>query len=386
MEAKLYSSTPLLSAAEIRSLNGRPAAVGAYNVNFRAQAEGILLGLMDAEAPGIVQASKGACSFNKGPDKVAGLLLQTMNDIGFDGYASLHLDHGNEQVARECIEKGFTSVMYDGSDQHPIANMAKTLEIARLAHQKGISLEAELGQLAGVEEDIAHEKSTYADPRLVPGFVILAGKNILAIAYGTSHGAFKGKTDMVNLQIVGDSYHNLRINQLNENHYLCSHGSSTIPQEAVALINQYGGKLKDTSGMPEAILRQAIRLGIRKINIDTDLRLLMTGYVRKWISENSKRADESGLVSLIKQRLYSEEPIMCVDKKERKGEALSDPRDWLMPVRDTSPDALSGPYQNTNDEAFIEVMQGIKDVVRKHVAYLSAEVFGGKGLAKEVKI
>ncbi|MEM4240077.1 MAG: class II fructose-bisphosphate aldolase [Candidatus Woesearchaeota archaeon] len=385
MGATLYSSTPLLRAAEMRSLNGHPAAVGAYNVNFRAQADGILLGLYDAEAPGIIQASKGACKFNNGPDKVAEMLLQSMKYLNFSGYASLHLDHGNEKAAKECIEKGFSSVMYDGSEHHPLENMVKTREIVKLAHPK-ISVEAEFGQLAGVEEDISHEKTTYADPRLVPGFLILTEADILAVAYGTSHGAFKGKTDMVNLQIVGDSYHNMRLSQLNEKHYLCSHGSSTVPSSVVATINQYGGKLKDTSGMPEAILRQAIRLGIRKINIDTDLRLLMTGYARRWISENPKRADESGLVSRIKQRLWSEMPVKCVDEKERKGEALSDPRDWLMLIRDENPEALSAPCEETHDDAYIELMQGIRDVVRKHVAYLSSDVFGGKGLANEVKL
>ena len=378
-EPKLYSSTPLLKAAEMRSLDGYPAAIGAYNVNFRAQAEGILLGLMDMEAPGIIQASKGACKFNNGPDRVADMLKQAMADIKFDGYVSLHLDHGNEKATKECIEKGFSSVMYDGSADPPIENMRKTKEITDLAHAKNISIEGELGQLAGVEEDVENEKSTYGDPRIVPAFFLLTNADILAVAYGTSHGAFKGKTDMVNLRIVGDSYHYLRLSDLNEKHYLCSHGSSTVPAEAVAMINQYGGEIRNTSGMPEAILKQAIVLGIRKINIDTDLRLLMTGYTRKWITENKERAD-SGLVYLIKQRLYSETPIKCVDEKERTGAQLTDPRDWLSLIKEQVPAALREPYEKTGDEAYIEVMRGIRDVVKKHVAYLSSSVFKSKGL------
>jgi fructose-bisphosphate aldolase class II len=165
---ELFSMVPILQAAEQASQNGTPAAVGAFNVNFYSQAMGILEGLRRADAPGIIQASRGANKFQGGPDKIQAMVLQSMKDSNHTLPIALHLDHGNEEQAKICTDQGFSSVMIDASTLDFEDNINLTKEIVAYAHAKGLSVEGEYGKLAGVEEDVIHEKTTYADPSLVP--------------------------------------------------------------------------------------------------------------------------------------------------------------------------------------------------------------------------
>jgi len=182
---ELISMVPLLRAAEITSLEGKPAAVGAFNVNFYTQAQGILEGLHRADAPGIIQASKGANAFQGGSDKIAAMLKNAMKASSHILPVSLHLDHGNDEKARECVDTGFSSVMIDASKFDLEGNIKATRDIVAYAHPQNISVEGEYGKLAGVEEDVAHEKTTYADPFLVPYFFNETKADALAVAYGT---------------------------------------------------------------------------------------------------------------------------------------------------------------------------------------------------------
>ncbi|MBU0615309.1 MAG: class II fructose-bisphosphate aldolase [Nanoarchaeota archaeon] len=387
-EPRLYTMVPLLQAAERSSLDGRHAAIGAYNVNFYAQAAGILEGLMRTNSPGIVQASKGANSFQGGADKIQYMLLKAMADLKYEGPVALHLDHGDEKSAMQCIDDGFSSVMIDGSGNNftTIDNLYVTQRVTAAAHKKGVSTEGELGQLAGVEEDVVHEKSTYADPVIVPAFFRMTGADALAIAYGTSHGPNKGKTDLVNLAIVGDCYQRLRNDGMNMYHFLVGHGSSTVPQAFVDRINQYGGTLTGTSGVPEPILKQGRYLGVRKFNIDTDLRLAMTAEARQWLAENPDAVHHSPLVGMISGIFDGRIP--AIDTKSGKAVEpgkITDPRSWLKPIMDATPAALREDYHETHDDPFIELMGLVRGTVADHVAYLNKEVFNNQGLADKVE-
>jgi len=379
---------PLLVAAEQRSWDGHASAIGAFNVNFYAQAEGILDGLKETVSPGIVQASKGANKFQGGPDKIQYMLLKAMRAAGAGcGHLppiALHLDHGNTESAVDCIKKGYSSVMIDASDLPEEENIIASREIVKIAHPKGVSVEAEYGLLAGVEEDIEHQKGVYANPKRVPIIISQSGVDALAIAYGTSHGANKGKTDALNLSVISDSYKRLVANGMNFDHFLVSHGSSTVPEEFVDRINRYGGDLTGTSGVPEYMIVRAIANGMRKVNIDTDLRLAMTGRVRELLyEERPNLAEASELVGVIKDVFDGK--IKAKDKKGNPvppGE-ITDPRSWLQPIMDSNPDALREDYKKTNDEAFIEMMWAVSRTVSNHVAGLT-KVFGSVGLAEKV--
>lgn len=192
-DIQLFSMVPLLRAAEQSSLEGKSAAVGAFNVNFYTQALGILEGLRRADAPGIIQASKGANKFQGGPDKIATMVMNAMKASGHVLPVALHLDHGDEEKARECVDNGYSSVMIDASKFDLKDNIAATQNIVAFAHPKGVSVEGEYGKLEGVEEDVVHAKTTYADPFLVPHFFHESNADALAVAYGTAHGPNKGK-------------------------------------------------------------------------------------------------------------------------------------------------------------------------------------------------
>ncbi len=399
-QAPLFSMVPMLRAAEERSLSGAPCAIGAYNVNFYAQALGILRGLMEAEAPGVIQASAGACSFTGGPAVVREILLRACKDAQYQGMFALHLDHGNEETARQCIDARFSSVMIDASGKKHnykdlpegkqeytvIENFAATEAVTSMAHALGISTEGELGQLAGVEGWVEHKESKYTDPVIVPAFFRLTGADACAISYGTSHGAFKGETDKVKTAILSQVYQMLYAYRMNLNHFLVSHGSSTVPPEAIARIEQHGGDFGDKKpqGMHEGVLRQAVAAGARKVNIDTDLRLWMTAYARQQIfTDNPGWADASERIGLMKRIFTGEIEARSKGKVVPQGE-ITDPRSWLQPLIDQDAASLTEDYHNTGDEPFIALMDGIVDIVSAHVARLSADVFGGQGLVNHV--
>ena len=230
---KFVSLVPMLSAAEKRSQAGRPTAVGAFNVNFYSQAAGILAGLQRANAPGIIQASRGACEFQGGADQIAAMTRNAMQATGHIQPVCLHLDHGNPVAAITCVDKGFSSVMFDASHLEFAANIAATQVIVEYAHSRGVSVEGEYGTLAGVEEDITHNQSTYADPTVVPQFFTRSKVDALAIAYGTKHGANKHGMERLAVDIVRESYAGMVRLGLHHDHFLVSHGSSTVPRELV---------------------------------------------------------------------------------------------------------------------------------------------------------
>ena len=361
----LGPGVPMLRAAEMSSLAGRPAAIGAFNVNFYSQAVGILEGLRRAKAPGILQASRGANKFQGGPDKIARMVIDAVRDARHPFPVCLHLDHGDEPAVRECIEKGFGSVMLDLSKLGYNENIAAVGAIVALAHPQGISVEAEYGKLSGVEEDVVAEKTTYADPLLVPNFFDKSGTDSLAIAYGTSHGPNKGAgLEKLAVHIVEASYKGMTAYGQNLDHFLVSHGSSTVPPELVKEINSFGGQMKDARGIPMDRLQAAIKAGIRKINIDTDLRLGITATFRKYFAEHPGAGNRSPELAGIKNALDANPAVM-------------DPRDYFGHLDKA---LLRSDPKGTPME---EVMLLVKERVAAHVEHLCRE-FGCAGLANEV--
>ena len=366
---ELLSMVPILQAAERASLNGSPAAVGAFNVNFYSQAMGILEGLRRADAPGIIQASRGANKFQGGPDKIKNMVLQAMKDSNHSLPVALHLDHGNEEQAKVCTDQGFSSVMIDASTLDLKGNIELTQSIVKYAHAKGLSVEGEFGKLAGVEEDVIHETTTYADPFLVPYFFNESNADALAVAYGTSHGPNKGSSgglEKLAVHIVESSYKGLVAYGLNEHHFLVSHGSSTVPREIVDEINAQGGNVQGAAGIPMHKIQEAVRAGVRKINIDTDLRLSITATFRKWFNENPGIEKTSAdVLTPIKQAL------------DEKLEAI-DPRDYLKVIDITL--LRSDPAGTVLEE----VMSLVQSRIASHVEML-VHKFGCAGIAGQVE-
>ncbi len=364
---KFFSMVPLLKAAEVSSLSGKPAAVGAFNVNFYTQAQGILEGLRLADAPGIIQASKGANKFQGGPDKIAAMVKRAMENANHTLPVALHLDHGDDEKAHECVDSGYSSVMIDASKLDLRENIAATKRVVEYAHPRGVSVEGEFGKLKGVEEDIVHEKTTYADPFLVPYFINETGTDALAIAYGTSHGPNKGKgLENLAIHIVDMSYRGLTAYHQNEDHFLVSHGSSTVPPELVTEINKYGGGIKNAAGIPMGKIQEAIAAGMRKVNIDTDLRLGITATFRKYFSDNPG-VEKS-----------SPEILQPIKKYLQEYPEVIDPRDYLGII---DIELLRDDPKGTDLE---EVMELVKERVAELVAMLT-EKFGSAGLASKVK-
>jgi fructose-bisphosphate aldolase class II len=366
-DIQLFSMVPLMQAAERSSLEEKPAAIGAFNVNFYNQAAGILEGLRRADAPGIIQASKGANKFQGGPDKISAMVLNAMKAANHTLPVALHLDHGDDEKARECVDNGYSSVMIDASKLDLKDNIAATRSIVDFAHVKGVSVEGEYGKLEGVEEDVIHATTTYADPFLVPYFFHESDADALAVAYGTAHGPNKGKgVEKLAIHIVQASYKGLRAYGLNENHFLVGHGSSTVPKELVLEINQYGGGIKDSAGIPMHKIQEAIVAGIRKVNIDTDLRLGITATFRKYFHDHPGIEKKSTQVLAPIKSYLDEHP-----------EAI-DPRDYLktINVELLRTDPKGGDLE--------EVMVMVQERIASHVEML-VQKFGIAGLAGKVE-
>jgi fructose-bisphosphate aldolase class II len=277
----------------------------------------------------------------------------------------LHLDHGDEPAARECLDSGFGSVMLDVSKVDYDANVAATRAVVQLAHPKGISVEAELGHLAGVEEDVSSAHTTYADPFLVPNFFDKSGCDCLAIAYGTSHGPNKGAgLEKLAVQIVDACYRGMTAHRQNLSHFLVSHGSSTVPQELIKEINSFGGQMRDARGIPMDRIQAAIAAGIRKVNIDTDLRLGITATFRRYFVEHPGIEKRSENLAGIKKVLDENPTVM-------------DPRDYFGHLDKA---LLRGDPKGTDLE---EPMLLVKERVAAHVEHL-CQKFGSAGLAGEV--
>ena len=261
-------------------------AVGAFNVNNMEISQGIVDAAIEENAPLILQVSAGARKYARSI-YLTKLVEAAVEDTGLD--IALHLDHGEDfDICKKCVDDGFTSVMIDGS-KHPFEeNIKMTKEVVDYAHDHGVVVEAELGRLAGVEDNInVDERSaTFTDPQEAKEFVERTGVDSLAVAIGTSHGAYKFK---------GTPY--LDFERLDEIHKLIPeiplvlHGASTVIPEFVDKCNKYGGNIPGAQGVPEDMIREAVKHGVCKVNIDTDIRLAMTAEIRKFLVENPEVFD-----------------------------------------------------------------------------------------------
>ncbi len=265
---------------------GSNFAVGAFNVNNMEIIQGIVDAAKIENAPLILQVSAGARKYAK-PSYLVKLVEAAMEDSGLD--IVLHLDHGEDfEICKKCVDDGFTSVMIDGSKYPLEQNIELTKRVVDYAHSKGVVVEAELGKLAGVEDDVnvSAKDATYTVPEEAAEFVEKTGVDSLAIAIGTSHGAykFKGepKLDFERLKKISDIIPNTP---------LVLHGASTVLPEFVAMCNQYGGNIPGAQGVPEEMITEAAKYNIAKVNIDTDLRLAMTAAIRKVFTESPSEFD-----------------------------------------------------------------------------------------------
>ena len=261
-------------------------AVGAFNVNNMEIVQGIVDAAKEEESPLILQVSAGARKYAK-HSYLLHLVEAAMEDTGLP--IALHLDHGADfDICKACVDGGFTSVMIDGSKYPFEENIELTKRVVDYAHNKGVVVEAELGKLAGVEDAVKvnTKDATYTDPDQAVEFVERTGVDSLAIAIGSSHGAykFKGKPvlDFARLE---------KITNMLPGFPLVLHGASTVIPEFVAECNKYGGKLAGAQGCPEDMLKKAGTYGVCKINIDTDLRLAMTASIRKYLYEHPEDID-----------------------------------------------------------------------------------------------
>ena len=265
---------------------GNDYAVGAFNVNNMEIIQGIVDAAKEEKAPLILQVSAGARKYAK-PIYLVKLVEAAMADTDLD--IVLHLDHGEDfEICKKCVDDGFTSVMIDGSKYPFEQNIELTKKVVEYAHSKGVVVEAELGILAGIEDEVnvSAQDATFTDPNQAAEFVEKTGVDSLAIAIGTSHGAYKFKgeprLDFERLK---------KISKIIPDTPLVLHGASTVLPEFVEMCNNYGGKIPGAQGVPEEMLKEAAKYNICKINIDTDLRLAMTASIRKMFYENPSEFD-----------------------------------------------------------------------------------------------
>ena len=290
---------PLVTTTEMfkKAYNGG-YAIGAFNVNNMEIVQGITEAAKEVSAPLILQVSKGARAYANHTYLVK-LVEAAIIETGLP--ICLHLDHGDSfETCKSCIDGGFTSVMIDASSKPFAENIEITKKVVEYAHDHGVVVEAELGSLAGVEDEVqvSAEDSSYTRPEEVEEFVNKTGCDSLAIAIGTSHGAYKFTADQCTRNEKGELVPPpLRFDILDEvvkrlpGFPIVLHGSSSVPQEFVKMVNANGGKMPDAVGIPEEQLRQAARSAVCKINIDSDLRLAMTGTIRQFFTEHPDKFD-----------------------------------------------------------------------------------------------
>ena len=288
-------------------------AIPAYNFNNLEQLQAIVTACAETGSPVIVQVSKGARNYaNETMLRYMAMgAVKMAREMGANIPIALHLDHGDTlELCKSCVDSGFSSVMIDGSHLPYAENIALTRQVVEYAHAHDVTVEGELGVLAGIEDEVVAEKSTYTRPEEVEDFVKKTGVDSLAIAIGTSHGAFKFKIK------EGEVVPELRFDILKEierripGFPIVLHGASSVVQEYVHLINQYGGKMEGAVGIPEEQLRQAAASAVCKINIDSDGRLAMTAKIREHLTKNPGEFDprkylgdaRKELVKLIKHK------------------------------------------------------------------------------------
>ena len=263
-------------------------AIGAYNINNLEQTVGLFKGNIASKAPFIIQISKGARKYSD--KRFLEGMIRAADQVYPDAIFAVHLDHGDEENCYDCIKSGFySSVMIDASHHEFEENIAITKRVVDAAHVKGISVEAELGQLGGVEEDIVGSVKL-TNPDEAKEFVKRTGCDSLAVAIGTSHGAFKfkaepGKKFSLHFEVIE------QIQKLLPGFPMVMHGSSSVPKNEVDRINAAGGKIKDSSGVPEDQFLPAAKMGVCKVNIDTDGRLLWTRVHREFFRDKPEKFD-----------------------------------------------------------------------------------------------
>lgn len=269
-------------------------AIGAFNINNMEIIQGVVAAAKAQNSAVILQVSKSALKYAH-PKYLKAMVDAAIEETGLD--IALHLDHGSDfEVCKDCIEYGFTSVMFDGSHLEYEENVAQTKKIVEYAHERGIVVEAELGKLAGVEDEVnvdaAH--ATYTDPDQAVDFVKRTGVDSLAIAIGTSHGAYKfkgeAKLDFDRLATITEKLEAAGFH----NYPIVLHGASSVDQRCVAMCNEYGGNIAGAKGIPAEMLRKASSMAVCKINMDTDLRLAMTAAVRKSLGDEPAAFDPRG--------------------------------------------------------------------------------------------
>lgn len=269
-------------------------AIGAFNINNMEIVQGVVAAAKAQNSAVILQVSKSALKYAH-PKYLKAMVDAAVEETGLD--IALHLDHGSDlETCKECIECGFTSVMFDGSHYDYEENVAKTKEVVEYAHARGVVVEAELGKLAGVEDDVKVDaaNATYTDPDQAVDFVKRTGVDSLAIAIGTSHGAYKfkgeAKLDFDRLETITKKLEDAGFH----NFPIVLHGASSVDQRCVAMCNEFGGKIDGAKGIPAEMLRKASSMAVCKINMDTDLRLAMTAAIRKSFGENPAAFDPRG--------------------------------------------------------------------------------------------
>jgi fructose-bisphosphate aldolase, class II len=288
-----------MAMATLRDVLDRAAAgsygVGAFNVNNMEQIQAIMEAARETSSPVIVQASRGARSYTD--DRFLHHLMLAATELYPEIPVVLHQDHGNSPATcLSAIELGFTSVMMDGSlledGKTPSDfeyNVEVTREVVEAAHARGVSVEGELGTLGGIEDGVGSGEIHLTDPEQAVEFVERTGVDALAVAIGTSHGAYKlsrpPNGDVLAMDVIE------RIHELLPTTHLVMHGSSSVPRELVDTINEFGGAIPPTWGVPVEEIQQGIRHGVRKINVDTDSRLAMTGAIRKVLAEHPGEFD-----------------------------------------------------------------------------------------------
>ena len=259
-------------------------AIGAFNINNMEVIQGIIEAGAETRSPLILQVSKGARDYAKT------IYLRKLMEAACaetDLPIAFHLDHGDSfELCKDCVDNGFTSVMIDASHYSFEENIAITKKVVEYAHDHGVVVEAELGKLAGIEEHVVSDTHQFTDPDEVEEFVSRTGVDSLAIAIGTSHGAykFKGKAEL-RFDILEE------ISKRLPNFPIVLHGASSVPQEFVELIDKYGGNVKGAQGVPEDLLRKAASMAVCKINIDSDIRLAITASIRKHFAEHPEHFD-----------------------------------------------------------------------------------------------
>ena len=290
---------PLVTTTEMfRKAYEGGYAVGAFNVNNMEIVQGITEAAQETNSPIILQVSAGARKYAKHVYLMK-LVEAAVADTGLP--IALHLDHGEDfEICKACIDGGFTSVMIDGSKHSFEDNIALTRQVVEYAHQHGVVVEGELGRLAGIEDDVnvSAADSSYTDPNQVEEFVSKSGCDSLAIAIGTSHGAYKfkpGTKPQLRFDILEEVSRRL------PGFPIVLHGASSVTPKYVEMINANGGQLKDAIGVPEDQLRQAAKMAVCKINIDSDLRLAMTAGVRQQLLADPAGFDPRGYLKVGRQ-------------------------------------------------------------------------------------